>query len=158
MNPANDATELQGMINLAANFSEIMGIAVGFWLLIMSSLASASGLKGYWWKFLAAGFILILLGLADPGIANFLQDLNSPFRLYIALIAGVTILLIQIALAVLGFLSPSLIAVSEKLNRKGLIAGINLGALLFPPCWIVALVLAGMEMKKAREVGPLEQP
>lgn len=158
MDFANNQADLECLVNIAANISEIMGISVGGSLVLTAWLPAACGLKGYWWKFLAVSFVLILLGLADPGIANLLESLNSPFRLYIALIAGLSILLIQITLAAVGFLSPILITVRERLNRKGLITAINLGALIFPPCWIVALVLCGMEMKNKVQTGPLDQP
>ena len=152
-----EPTDLKSLTNISANISEIIGISSGLGLLITTWIPAVFGLKGYWWKFLVCAIILIVVGLAAPGIIQLLESVRSPVRDIMAMIAGALILLLQCCLGLLGLFAPIGIAYREKLERKGLIIGLTFGTILMPPCWVAALIMCGLEMKnKPREGESLE--
>lgn len=157
MEPGTNFANLEALLNILSNAGEILGIAGGGPLLLVSWMPAVCGLKGYWWKFLALALTLLVLGLASPGIVNFLAH-SGEIGLIVALITGPLLLLFEIGMLLLALFAPIAIAYKEKLERKGLIIGLTLGSFIIPFCWLGALIVCGMDMRnKARESESLDQ-
>jgi len=134
----NNLANLTALVNIMANGCEILGIACGAPNLIMSWVPSACGCPGYSLKIAAASVVLIVGGLASPGLINWSVATGGPG---LAIVMGVICVLIIGGLFLLLTFLPTIIAYREDRPQKLWITVLNL-CLFIPFNQQIALVWA----------------
>jgi hypothetical protein len=142
-NPAN----IEALLNICANLTEILGLVGGGPLLILCWIPSVSGVRGYSLNFLFLSLGMITIGLLTPGIINVLVEKLGPDSLLPAVAIGLVLVILMALASLFTFFIPAWLAVRRKKAARGWI--ILLNCLFFLPLsWLVAFIWACMADRK----------
>lgn len=142
MNTQNLAN-LEALINIGANASEILLISCGIMLLFVFWVPKENGIPGYKKKlgFLSLG--CIFTGLFVPGFLNFVVAGRNEIAFCLAALFGVVLAIGSIVLWLVVYFLPAYFAtkVNPKKSKVGIIV-LNVFSFIFPLIWIFAFIWA----------------
>jgi hypothetical protein len=148
-----EMSNLQALLGIMNNCMEIVGIAGGGGMLLSSFIPFASGLKGYSSKIAMIALVMIVLGLAVPGVIGWItasaHDANTvDLGLYISLFVSGMVALIMVCASVGAYFLPTIIAQRENKKNKIAISICNCMAFV-PLVWLVSFIWACIPEKVA---------
>ncbi|MBK7839879.1 MAG: hypothetical protein IPJ49_19830 [Candidatus Obscuribacter sp.] len=154
----NQMNNLEALLNICANGTEVMGIVVVpelFTAVVIGLLMRRYRFAGWMAAFavLAPAF-----GLFNPNLVNMIVSAmrdtsGSAAAIIIMLLVEVVVLIVAlVGIIALQFL-PTIIAVRQHKPNKNLVIGLNLGGLFLPPLGIAAMFFALKQDDGAMPVG-----
>lgn len=144
----SNLANLEALLNIVANASEIIGIASGAPLLFGCWIPRACGLRGYTLHMSLAGIVLLVSGLAMPAGIDLLVQSKTESSLVSALVLGGICSLVIFAISLFGYFIPAIIAMREKKKHKFAITVLNVFSIV-PIVWLALLTWACVPDKKA---------
>lgn len=154
----NQMNNLEALLNICANGTEVMGIVVVpelFTAVVIGLLMRRYRFAGW----MAAFAVLApALGLFNPNLVNMIVSAmrdtsGSAAAIIIMLLVEVVVLIVAlVGIIALQFL-PTIIAVRQHKPNKDLVIGLNLGGLFLPPLGIAAMCFALKQDDGAMPVG-----
>lgn len=145
-------SNVEALLNIGANLSEILGIAGGMTGLLWGWMPAAGGLKGYSKRLTLFGLLILVVGLAVPGIINWLVAVN----IGVAILAGLVLTLVCVGMGGYLYFAPFWLADATKHPNRTWIQVLN--CLFFVP-FNIAIAMAILSFSgKDKRINPNAQP
>lgn len=144
----NSLANLEALLNICCNGCEILCITLGAPLLLMSWLPKVCGLRGYSLKLAGTALLMLVIGLGQPSVINFLIGSRSDVGIFAAVVLGGFLCAAMLGLGMAACFAPLLIALREGLKRQALIGGLNAAGFVLPIFWIAAFVICGIDYNR----------
>jgi hypothetical protein len=136
---------LEALINISANVTEITAIRYGLLFIIVSALLVFINRRGLAAKYFGLGILVGVIGLAFPGLLNLLSSAGGQSNGTGFLAALVLGLIVALPCVIVGFWLlywPVKVAKRAGEQNLGWIIGLSAFSLLLPFLWSISLYLA----------------